>query len=216
MAHRSIVVIDDFYDDPEAIRRLALEDSFVRRGQPTYPGGQRQVDRDWTPEWKRLRAEIDEDVDAPCPKPRPFPQGLFRLALAKDQATRIDGVHQDAQRWSCVIYMSLPEHCQGGVSFFRHKETGLYSSTRELETKLFSHLVGLPEDEADRAVKAYLADLKNWEEVQRIAMRYNRAVLLMAQCFHMSEGIFGTEPANGRLTQHFEFYSADDGAVYAE
>jgi hypothetical protein len=45
-------------------------------------------------------------------------------------------------------------------------------------------------------------------------MRYNRAVLLMAQCFHMSMGVFGDRPENGRLTQHFEFYGKHDGVVY--
>ena len=85
MAHRSIVVIDDFYDDPDAIRRLALSLKFERRGAPSYPGGQAEAERDFTPEWKRLRDHIDEAVDATCPKPMAFPQGLFRLALAPDE-----------------------------------------------------------------------------------------------------------------------------------
>ncbi|WOB11349.1 DUF6445 family protein [Piscinibacter gummiphilus] len=215
MAHRSIVVIDDFYDNPEEIRRLALAQTFERHGNPTYPGGQAEVPNyDWSPVWKRLRAEIDEAVDYPCPKPQPFPQGMFRLALAPDEQTRIDGIHQDAQRWSGVIYLARPEDCQGGVAFFRHRETGLVASTREFECALFGHLADRPTEEINQAVIAYLADLRNWEEIQRVAMRYNRAVLLMGQCFHMSVGVFGDRKENGRLTQHFEFYGENDGAVY--
>ena len=214
MARRTLVVIDDFYDDPDAVRRLALSLDFKRRGRPTYPGGQAAADRNWMPEWRRLRAHIEEPVDAPCPKPTPFIQGLFRLALGPDEKTRIDGVHQDAQRWSAVVYLARNEDCEGGVAFFRHKKSGFLASSRELEAELFGHLRDADPERVEREMLAYLADMNEWEEVQRIAMRYNRAVLLMGQVFHMSAGVFGQTPERGRLTQHFEFYAEGDGHVY--
>ena len=214
MAHMTLRVIDDFYEDPDEIRKLALAQRFERNADATYPGRQAIADYDWTVVRERLRKYIDERVDAPSPKPYAVPQGLFRLALAEDEKLRIDGVHQDAQRWSVVIYMSLPQHCAGGVAFFRHRETGLTSSTREMETALFGHIIGSQSEMRER-VLAYLRDQTQWEEIGRVPMAYNRAVLLMAQCFHMSVGIFGDRPENGRLTQHFEFYSDADGLVYA-
>src|SRR6476469_5959556 len=115
------VVLDDFYDNPYAIRDVALTREFVRYPGGNYPGGQARVaELDWSVVRNKLRSYIPEDVDAPCPKEVPFPQGLFRLALAEDAAGRPDGVHQDIQRWSGVIYLSEPRDCQGGVSFFRH------------------------------------------------------------------------------------------------
>jgi hypothetical protein len=216
MARQSIIVIDDFYEDPEAIRRTALGLAWKRYPGATYPGRQAQSDHDWSAVRSRLRAYIEEAVDAPNPKPYDAPPGLFRLALAEDEASRLDGVHQDAQRWSAVIYLSRPEDCRGGVAFFRHRETGLVASTRELEASLFGHLAGARPDHARREVLAYLRDLRHWEQIGQVPMAYNRAVLLMAQCFHMSMGIFGTTPENGRLTQHFEFYAANDGHVYGD
>jgi hypothetical protein len=214
MATQSIIVIDDFYADPAAIRQLALGLDFRRYAGATYPGRQAQAERDWSDERRRLRAYIEEPVDAPNPKPYPAPPGLFRLALAEDEALRLDGVHQDAQRWSAVIYLSLPHDCQGGVAFFRHRATGLTASTRELELELFGHLAGQPVEEIRAAMLAYLRDMRHWEEIGRIPMQYNRAVLLMGQCFHMSAGVFGNSAEQGRLTQHFEFYSSTDGRVY--
>lgn len=215
MAHRSIVVIDDFYDDPDEIRDHALSLDFHRGERVTYPGGQARSERSWSEARARLRAHIDEPVDEPCPKAHPFPQGLFRLALAEDEARRIDGVHQDLQRWSGVIYLSRPQDCAGGVAFFRHKQTGLVASNRDFELSVFGHLADRPRREVEDSMLRYLADSSHWEEIQRVAMVYNRAVLLMAQCFHMSMGVFGHSKQSGRLTQHFEFYAEGDGEVLA-
>ncbi|MCH9687311.1 MAG: hypothetical protein K0V04_38105 [Deltaproteobacteria bacterium] len=213
MSRRSIVVIDDFYEDPEEIRRHALSLEYHRGERVTYPGGEARSPRDWSAARTRLKAHVDERVDAPCPKTPPFPQGLFRLALAADEATRIDGVHQDVQRWSGVVYLSRPEDCEGGVAFMRHRETGLTASSRDFELSTFGHLAGRPQREIEDEMLRYLADMRHWEEFQRIGMVYNRAVLLMGQCFHMSMGVFGADKQGGRLTQHFEFYTERDGQV---
>jgi hypothetical protein len=60
-------------------------------------------------------------------------------------------------------------------------------------------------------MKKTFRDQSLWEMIGQIPMRYNRVVLLMGQCFHGSTGIFGHNKESGRLTQHFEFYSPEDG-----
>jgi hypothetical protein len=207
---QSIVVLDDFYDDPDAIRKLALSLRFLRRPGATYPGGAAVADRDFSVERARLRAKIDEAVDASCPKATAFPQGMFRLAVAADEHTRIDGVHQDRQRWSGVVYLSHNQDCTGGVAFYRHRLTGATSATAEWEMETFAGLTGKSVEEVRSAALAYLKDPSHWEEIGRVAMRYNRAVLVMAHCFHASVGVFGGAPERGRLTQHFEFYAEGD------
>lgn len=214
MENSSIIVIDDFYEDPCSVREQALKLNFSRASGTTYPGRQANSHQDWMWVWKKLRQRIHEQVDAPSPKPIPTPQGMFRLALATDEALRLDGVHQDVQRWAGVIYLSRSCDCKGGVAFFKHKETGLTASSRDLEYLLFGHLTAKNPDEVQTEVLAYLRDMKNWEQIDMIPMKYNRAVLLMAQCFHMSVGCFGDKPENGRLTQHFEFFSPSDSMIY--
>lgn len=206
MVQPALVVLDDFYPKPDTIRDVALSLSFRRHAGVNYPGGEAVAALDWSSVRRRLRSFIPEDVDGECPKPTPFPQGLFRLALAADADGRPDGVHQDVQRWSAVIYLSRPEDCRGGVTFYRHRETGAFSMTPDWEQAVFGDQLGLPDDQLKPLIQAYLKDMRHWEEIQHIAMRYNRAVLLMAQCFHASAGLFGDDPETGRLTQHFEFY----------
>jgi Family of unknown function (DUF6445) len=210
----SFIVVDDFYGRPDAIREVALSRDFQRFPDVNYPGGQLNVrELDWTPARRQLRSFIPENVDAPCPKSIDFPQGLFRLALATDAETRPDGVHQDIQRWSGVIYLSRPQDCQGGVSLYRHRETSATDASPDWERAVFGELPETPDPVTTKAIKEYMREPSHWEKIDHIAMRFNRAVLLMAQCFHASEGIFGTTPESGRLTQHFEFYSEGDGVI---
>jgi len=53
--------------------------------------------------------------------------------------------------------------------------------------------------------------MNEWEQIGEIPMLYNRAILLMSQCFHGSTGLFGNTVENGRLTQNFQFFSEKDG-----
>jgi Family of unknown function (DUF6445) len=215
MPRQSLIVVDDFYEDPDAIRALALSLEYYRKPGATYPGREAVArDRDWSPERARLRSYLTDPVDGPCPKKVPFPQGKFRQAMRQDETDRIDGVHEDVQPWSAVVYLSLPGDCAGqpSVGFYRHRETGATELTPEWEREVFGHLLELPDEEFTPLYWAYMRDLSHWQEVQRIENRYNRALLLQAQCFHASLGIFGDTPVSCRLTQHFEYYSDPDPA----
>ena len=57
---KSVIVIDDFYEDPDAIRELALRQRWTRKEGATYPGREAIVPgRDWSDARARLRSEID-------------------------------------------------------------------------------------------------------------------------------------------------------------
>jgi hypothetical protein len=209
VASQTRVILDDFYEDLDSIRRLALSQSFYRRPDAVYPGREAYAARgEWNEVRAMLRSYIHEPVDGECPKPSPFLQGKFRIALAPDQTTRVDFVHEDMQPWSAVIYLSREEDCrnQGAIGFYRHKATGLTRTTPEWNAYVTERWKHLPRQEFEREYWAYMRNLDEWEEIDRIPMVSNRAVILYARCFHASLGVFGTTPENGRLTQHFEFY----------
>lgn len=207
---QTLVIIDDFYPDPDEMRQMALKLEYRRKPRATYPGVEAIAPYDFTPVREALAEFIDDDVSGPCPKQPPFPQGKFRLALAQDEATRIDGVHQDVQPWSAIIYLSLPEHCRGhgAVGFYEHRDTGATSITEEWTAEVHRHLgiTRLDDPDFGRRFLEYMRDMRHWREIQRVENRYNRALLLKAHCFHGTIDVFGTEPANGRLSQHFEYY----------
>ena len=101
MPTQSLIVLDDFYDDPDAVRALALSLDYWRKPGATYPGREAHANTvDWSNVWQRLQRCLDVTVCATGPKNPPFPQGKFRLALTDDEHLRIDGVHEDLQPWS--------------------------------------------------------------------------------------------------------------------
>ena len=209
MKAQSVIVIDNFYDDPNDIREHALSLNFYKKENATYPGLEAVSDRDWEPTRLKLAEYINDDVTAPGLKNPPFAQGKFRIAIKEDEYTRLDKVHVDQQKYSGIVYLTSNELCQGGVAFYQHKNTKEVTFTE----KFISHpeLLFLRESSGPEQIKEQLFDyFKNndsWEKIGEIPMRFNRAVIIMARVFHGSTGIFGECKYTGRLTQHFEFYT---------
>lgn len=208
MARQSIIVIDDFYDDPESIRELGLSLDYYQKPGATYPGLEAVAPgRDWGETRQRLRSYIDEPCDAPCPKRPEFPQGKFRLAMASDGAVRPDMVHVDTQRWSGVVYLSKAQDCREGIMLYRHRPTASVFWPDAWFRQHYGHLYKLPAAVAKAEVAKFLKDEDEFERIGVIPMAYNRAILLMAFVLHGTGEVFGTDKFSGRLTQHFEFYT---------
>ncbi|MDE9452505.1 DUF6445 family protein [Xenorhabdus bovienii] len=151
---------------------------------------------------------INEDVSASCPKPDGFAQGKFRIAVANDNEKRRDNVHVDQQKYSGIVYLAPNSLCKGGVAFYKHEKTGeIFFNKTVIQSEEFPTFGG---DDFHKRVLSYFKDADNWEKIGEIPMRFNRAVIIMARVFHGSTGIFGDSMENGRLTQHFEFYTNDN------
>jgi hypothetical protein len=205
---QACIVIDNFYPEPDRIRELALSLPYDRLPNARYPGVEAIAPGiDWSDVKQRMREHIHEPVDGVGPKDPPFPQGKFRLALAKDQKKRLDRCHVDVQPWSGIVYLTPDEYCESGVVLYRHIPT----KSRFLPEKYFYerypdfNKVTTPKRRA--MFDEFFTDKKQFEPIGTIPMQYNRCILLMAHALHGTGTAFGTKPENGRLTQHFEFYA---------
>lgn len=210
MAKISLVIVDDFYDNPDEIRNNALNLSFRKKEGATYPGLEAiDLTRDWNTIKNKLRDYIPDKVDGSGDKNPPFPQGKFRIAMESDESIRIDKVHIDQQKWSGVIYLSKNEDCSSGLVFYKHKHTNSILWDNQwfyLNRNHLYHLNGLPLKEA---MLELFRDPNEFEEIGTIPIRYNRAIVFMAHAFHGTGTSFGDKIENCRLTQHFEFYQDD-------
>jgi hypothetical protein len=105
-----------------------------------------------------------------------------------------------------VAYLIPNELCQGGLTLYRHKETGLTGPPDEAALRRLG-----VESLEQWLEDVYHPDKKNpdaWERTMHIAMRFNRLVLFQAgKMFHRASSGFGSDPQNGRLTQRFFFES---------
>lgn len=187
-----VIVIDDFHPNPGALRERALNAEFQVGGR--YPGlnSRQRIKIGWLEDV--IGKIVGEPVHAPWGPD--FSHGHFRLALASDdQEARI---HIDLSDWTGVLYLTLPEHCQGGTEFYRHLPT---NTDRVPVTLDALNALGYPDYDAmqHQILDTDALDRSKWERSMLVPMRYNRLVLLQAQYWHTAGKSFGASVEDGRL-----------------
>ena len=174
----NVIVIDDFYSNPDGVREFALQQEFKQR--ENYPGP-RTVSflNDSTKETLQhilynSAGRITEWND------KDGLTGSFEMEMAKDRSW----IHTDHfNTWAGVLYLTPNAPVDGGTAFYRHKKTG-----------------------AERAkdLSSYeTQDMTKWEVTDIVANRYNRLVLYHSDLFHNSLNYFGNTPETARLFQLF-------------
>ena len=197
----SIVVVDDFLQNAEALREAALRLDYPPQGN-TYPGrnSTQRVDIEG------LAGQVSRLVGEPLrPMPPPEAHGKFRITLAGDTGT--GKVHVDKAHWSGILYLSRPEDCRGGTEFFRHRPTNtdrVPYDAAELAATGYPTMEALIQD----VIRRDGTDDDKWELTMRVPMRFNRLLLLRPWLWHTAGEAFGDRPANGRLVYLMFFGSA--------
>ncbi len=196
----NVLVIDDFYQDPDVVRELALKAEYKNVTQLNYPGYQSlkaYVSRAMTEKFQSIiGAQIEVD-------PMKHTFGKFRIML-KETGSRLK-VHLDGlSDWTGVLYLNPPTQCDGGTAFYRHKATGLSGRISDQAAHAFGYKSW---SELERAiVEPDTLDSNAWEETMCVEMRYNRLVLFNGnQLFHCHTKSFGKDKTDGRMTQNFFF-----------
>jgi len=188
----SLLVVDDFLENPEAIRQTALGLSYTHSGN--FPG-RNSLERLDLP---GLADHVSHLVGEPLqPVSPPGSHGKCRLTLASDP--RIAKIHVDESQWSGILYLSRPQDCRVGTRFFRHKRTG---TDRAPITATEAQAMGFASvAEACADVLRDEMKMSAWEQTFEIPMRFNRLVLLRPWLWHTSTPGFGNSVENGRLIQ---------------
>jgi len=177
----SLIVIDGFYSDIDAMRATALGMEFNVEGN--YPGRRSAPYRH-----DGIRAAIEKAVQEPitywdCPY-----NGAFQIAMARDQTW----VHaDDTTTWGGVLFMTPDAPIISGTAFYRHRATGLERRPTDSELRLRCDRDGV--------------DRTRWDAVDHVGNVYNRLVLFDSARFHASETYFGQSLEDGRLFQTFFF-----------
>jgi hypothetical protein len=185
----SAIIIDDFLDDPDYVRTVALNAEYVLTGN--FPGNRTyQCDEKYNNEIKNkieqiLKIKITEwnkhfdnerkeviDVDTSC----------FQLCL-KDSQTWI---HQDPNEYTAILYLTPNAPTDSGTGIYMHKKT-----------KIYRHIEDHQVDDTD---------INNWELITFSGNIYNRMFIFRGDLYHRSvvPG-FGVDKYTGRLTQTFFF-----------
>jgi hypothetical protein len=180
---KSVIIVDDFYQDVHDVRAFALSQPFDVKGN--YPGqrtksfltdGVKQTISNLIAPYSGKVTNWNE-VDGLT--------GSFQLTYSADRTW----IHADNfNTWAAVCYLTPNAPLSGGTGLFRHKETGRRT----------------PESRQDKFDYKFY-DYTKWEMVDRIGNVYNRLIMYRGDFFHASLDYFGDDPTNGRLFQVFFF-----------
>ena len=178
-------VVDNFYEDPLAIRNFALSLDYhfsdYHRGRRT----EHQYEIPGTKE--RFEQIIGKKITnwmethGMC--------GRFQHCTCEDALV----YHADAQTWAATVYLTPDAPYECGTSLLAHKETRIRHVSVEGSDIIWA--------------KKHL-DPTPWDHIDVVANVFNRLVIWDAKCPHAASKYFGYDKYDSRLF-HMFFFDAE-------
>jgi hypothetical protein len=196
MSRVSLIVVDNFFDDPDSVRDLAL--SVPYNFIADYPGMRTKgINEIQSLQLKEKFGKILNQTitrwDMFDGDSKKHMNTCFQLCL-KDDTT---WVHHDYTKWAAVAYLTPDADIDSGTGFFSHKETGICVWDKN-------------NPKTDYNTTDDMYDIDKWQLIAEVKNVYNRMILYRADQYHRSmvPG-FGNNYLTGRLTQVF-FFDTDE------
>ena len=188
MSKATLIVLDDFYPDPYAIRAYALAQEFEVKGN--YPGTRTGYQLETDPSmglFGNIKKRFEEILGKPITY---WPDGYnsaFQSAVESDKSW----LHRDKTEWSGIVFLSPNPPPDSGTKFYKHIATDKECSNGDetLESRL-------NED-------TYKPEA--WELIDTVGNRFNRIVFFKGLRTHTSANYFGSSKETSRLFQMFFF-----------
>lgn len=197
---RSIIVLDDFYSDPDRIRNIALNSPYPPPDSDyTYPG--KNSEDNYYP--LELHNKFESILNRKLTPAQP--NGYFRLSLESDSYRQ--DVHVDPTwEFGAVCYLNPQEQVidEAGTSFWIHNKTKMETCPQtDEEAKYYGYSTG--KEAWWTTVYGEGLDRSKWTRYLLSPMKYNRIVIFRANLWHSHNYNFGNNLQNGRLVQLFFF-----------
>ncbi|MCP3033465.1 DUF6445 family protein [Halobacillus sp. A1] len=193
----SLFVVDDFYNKPDKIRKLALgTEDYINDGF-NYESRKLFYSEEVITAFEKI---IGEEIIVD-PKRSGF--GTLAFNLEGDQTHRY--THYDGNTWAAIVYLVPNEITgNGGLTICRHKDSGL-TGPPDQEWLVENNFDSF-EEWKETVYNNSQTDLDAWETTMFIPMRYNRLVIKEAgKIFHRGTEGFGTNAGDSRLMHRFFF-----------
>lgn len=187
-----IFIIDNFYDDPEAVRTTALTCQYMPAkhdtrnfayGHAPWPG--KMSVESYSP--KNLDLNVSKLLNKQVRQLEGINSGRFRMSNLGDTSTNL--VHMDTCDYAGVVYLNNNIFDTPGTIFYTHKETKVSYGDKEFFEELIKN--------------NQVNDIGYWELNLVSFIVYNRLIVYPANLFHGIGPLFGTNDNNSRLIQVF-------------
>ncbi|EOO24239.1 hypothetical protein ICM_05799 [Bacillus cereus BAG1X2-3] len=201
MLPEDILIVDNFYSNPDAVRKLALEINYQEFGEmQNFPGFESEKSFSSTSIKERFQKLIKNEIII---SPREYIFGKFRYSTENDYAHTEVHLDHDVD-WTGIVYLTKDEDCQGGLSIYHHKKLGLDSAPVQSELQDFN-CKNIAEFDS-KYIYPYTKLAENWNLLYYIPIKFNRLILFRgSKYFHGITEQFGNSIYNSRLTQNFFF-----------
>jgi FkbM family methyltransferase len=185
-------IVDNFYDNPDEIRKFALEQEFDEGGFGRGFIGRRTKQQFLFPNLKEKFEEImGRKITA---WQEHGMNGRFQIAWSGEPLV----YHCDSQKWGGMLYLTPNAPYQCGTTLYAHKQTRARTYFEEGWDAAWKNIPG----------ECHL-DGTPWEPVDVLGNVYNRLVIFDASAIHSASQYFGTVMENARLWQMFFFDTED-------
>jgi len=185
-------IVDNFYDNPDEIRKFALEQEFGDESVITGFVGRRTFNQFLFP---GLKEAFESVMGKKITKWEEHGMnGRFQICWSGERLV----YHCDEQMWGGMIYLTPNAPYQCG--------TTLYADKKNRARTYYDP--GWNEYWANTPGDCHL-DRTPFEPVDVLGNVYNRLVIFDASCIHSASEYFGTNKENARLWQMFFFDTED-------
>lgn len=183
----TIWIIDNFYEDPFAIRdyALSLDYQFTsgHRGRRTVDQHILQGTKEAFEKIMNLKISKWAETYTEC--------GKFQHCTCEDALV----YHADEQKWAATVYLTPDAPYDCGTSLLAHKKTGVRHCNDPRIMDVWT----------DTAPTGNFCDGSKWDCIDVVANVFNRLVIWDAHCPHTASKYFGFDKNDSRLFHMFFF-----------
>jgi hypothetical protein len=180
--------VDNFYKNPDEVRKFALQQSYVEGGFGRGFIGRRTEQQFLFP---GLKERFENIMGKQITKWEEYGMnGRFQVAWSGEPLV----YHCDNQQWGGMLYLTPDAPYSCGTTLYAHKQTRARTYYDEGWDAAWKDIPGDPH-----------LDGTPWEPVDVLGNVYNRLVIFDASCIHSASQYFGTVLENARLWQMFFF-----------
>ena len=180
----SFVVVDNFYENPDSIRKFALKQELIE-----HPSSHKGRRTNATFLFPGIKERFEEIIGSKIKGWNSIgTNGCFQYCIGGDQLV----YHTDLQDYAGVLFLTPDAPPESGTQFYRSKYTKKMKADRKT-------------DEFDITFKGGFLDPSHFDVVDVVGNVYNRLVLFDSRLIHAASSYFGTTKENGRLFQLFFF-----------
>jgi hypothetical protein len=191
----SLIVIENFYEDPMYVREFALSQEFVSK---EYFPGKRSKSFATTELLETIQTYIypfgGKIINFNLEQSIDNDNGSFQFATSNNSSwIHVDNYDLNAnQSWSAIVYLTPDAPVTSGTSFYKFVD-----GTRCLEDQIIQ--------KNKEKITKYCRDMTKWQTVDSVGNVFNRLIIFNANNFHKSMDYFGVTPEESRLFQVFFF-----------